>query len=269
MLPVEPSITLPEVIQRVLSCEAISFIFVVCLAFTFAESYCQRLKWLWCLIISIVILFVMSAFIAQFFSMLIGRPQRPTINSFNELLASGLRIFGMQAEFDGMAGDFRAKYASAFQLTNNPKELYIRRNFFNTSWAYTITKIKWHIMETHQRYFTHPVFRYSENLCFNGFTPYSLIISENCVFRDTIRLYIMEIYQSGLLDYWLTHSFYDMVKAGHMQIKDYSTIYHLRALRLEDYRFARWFCSVGLVMAFAVFVLELMQHWVNIFLDSL
>ncbi|XP_016949917.1 uncharacterized protein LOC108024494 [Drosophila biarmipes] len=214
-------------------------------------------------------LVMLCASSAQLLSLLISPPLHNRIESFDDLLASDLKIFGMRSEFYFLDGDFRAKYAAAFHLTDNPNELYDNRNYFNTSWAYTITSVKWTVIDAQQRHFAHPVFRFSEDLCFNWASPCGLLIAPESFYRDSLQQFTLRIEQAGLVNHWMTRSFYDMVKAGRMTIKDYSLTTVLSPLRIQDLRM--WWSNfvVGLGTSSVVFTIELLLFYTNVFLNSL
>ncbi|KAH8382400.1 hypothetical protein KR009_003314, partial [Drosophila setifemur] len=227
-------------------------------------------RWqIWRLISRLFTLILLCACSAQLLSLLIHPPLMPPIRSFDELLTSGLKIFGLRSEFYYLDGGFRAKYASAFHLTDNLSELFNHRNHFNTTWAYTITSIKWQVIEAQQRHFARPLFRFSEELCLQWSSSSSLIIAPESVFRKPLHLYGIRIAQAGLLDHWITHSFYDMVRAGRMVIKDYSVTPPLLPLRIKDLRICWRVCGAGLIISLVVFVLELLLFYTNVLLNSL
>ncbi|XP_017072516.1 uncharacterized protein LOC108108830 [Drosophila eugracilis] len=214
-------------------------------------------------------LVMLSASSAQLLSLLIFPPVHSRIKSFDDLLLSGLKIFGMRNEFYFLDGSFRAKYASAFYLTDNPNALYDNRNYFNTSWAYTITSVKWRVIEAQQRHFAHPVFRFSEDLCFNWSSPCALLIAPESIYRESLHHFTLRADEAGLINLWMTQSFYDMVRAGRMTIKDYSGTTVMRALRTKDLRICWTIFAAGLGTSSVVFTIELLLFYTNVFLNSL
>ncbi|EDV54008.1 uncharacterized protein LOC6554440 [Drosophila erecta] len=206
---------------------------------------------------------------AQLLSLLMSPPLQTRIKNFDDLLSSGLKIFGINREFYFLDGGFRAKYASVFHLTENPNELYDNRNYFNTSWAYTITSIKWLVIEAQQRHFAHPVFRYSQDMCFSSNQPWGLLIAPESLYREPLQHFTLNMNQAGLMTNWMTQSFYEMVRAGRMTIKDYSRARVRKRLRLKDLRMCWLILAVGLGTATGVFTIELLLFYTNVFLNSL
>lgn len=213
-------------------------------------------------------LFLLSLCLAQLYHLMIRRPRKTHINSFDDLLNSDLHVFGLRAEFDMLTDDFRARYAAAFRLTDNLAKFFAMRNSLNTSWAYSITSTKWIIYEELQRYFKRPLFKYSD-ICLQGNNPDSILLTEDSIYRDVLKLYTMRVQQSGLLLHWMQQSFYDMVKAGKMQLKDYSIQIPMRPLNVQDFEVAWHCCCLGFGLALFVFGVELLRFYVNVCLNHL
>nr|XP_032292309.1 uncharacterized protein LOC6629547 [Drosophila virilis] len=276
MLPLERPIKVRALYERILKAKALALLLISfgCYYLSFLLEivtiptwirYCCR-----CLHLTprLLALLLICACQAQLFSLMIMCPEEAPIDSFDALLASNLRIFGLRSEFDSLDGDFRARYAAAFRLTNNVSELFQLRNSFNTSWAYTITTIKWAIMDVQQNYFQSPLFRYSD-LCLAHNTPYSILLSDESIYHKTLKLFTMRTQESGLLLHWMKQSFIDMLRADRMQLKDYSKPNQVQQLRLQDFQIA-WLCyGGGLCLAVIVFAVELLRFYVNVCLDSL
>lgn len=212
--------------------------------------------------------FTICLSLAQLFHLTVKRPQLAPIESFDDLIASNIHIFGLRAEFDLLEHNFRARYAEAFRLTSNLSEFFRMRNSFNTSWAYSVATNKWVILQEQQRHFQRPLFRYSD-LCFSENRPQSILMGENSIYYNALEVFTLRMQQSGILDHWQQHSLYDMVKAGRIELKDYSTPQPMMPLSMEDFQLA-WRCYVaGLVLALSAFIVELLRFYVNVCLDLL
>ncbi|XP_017874487.1 PREDICTED: uncharacterized protein LOC108621582 [Drosophila arizonae] len=276
MLPIERHIDLRVVFMRVLEAKALALL-LISLGSCYLLLHVDRMiapAWLrYCLrslritpwILALLVLCVCQA---QLFSLIIMCPMEAPIDSFDALLASNLRIFGLREEFDDLDDEFRARYALAFRLTGNLTKFFQLRNSFNTSWAYPITAIKWVVLKELQSYFQRPVFRYSE-LCLSQNYPYSILLADESIFRRRLMMFTMRSRSSGLINHWMRHSLIDMVKTDRMKIKDYSTPSHVQPLRLQDLRYVGLCLGVGLLLAATVFVVELLPFYVNVWLDSL
>ncbi|KAL7728197.1 hypothetical protein ACLKA6_005615 [Drosophila palustris] len=222
----------------------------------------------WRLAPKLLALFLLSLCLAQLCHLLIRRPQQSHIKSFDDFLDSDLHIFFLRSEFDTLKDDFRAKYARVFRLTDNLDEFFRMRNSLNISWAYSITRIKYVVFKELQRHFQRPLFRYSD-ICLSGYFPDSLVLADDSIYREVLQLYALRVHQSGLFHHWLRFSLYDMVKAGKIKLKDYSTPIPMKPLNLQDFKLAWRLCCAGLVLALFVFCLELLQFYVNVCLNHL
>ncbi|TDG51420.1 hypothetical protein AWZ03_002215 [Drosophila navojoa] len=276
ILPIERHIDLRAVFARVLEAKALALL-LISLGSYYLWLYLDRLlvpAWLrYCLRSLritpwILALLVLCACQAQLVSLINMCPMEAPIDSFDALLASNIRIFGLREEFYDMDDEFRARYASAFRLTRNHTEFFQLRNSFNTSWAYPITAIKWVVMKELQSYFQRPVFRYSE-LCLSQNYPYSILLADESIFRKRLMMFTMRSRSSGLINHWMRHSLIDMVQADRMKIKDYSTASQVQPLRLQDLWYVGLCLGGGLLLAATVFVAELLPFYVNVWLDSL
>ncbi|KAH8312187.1 hypothetical protein KR044_009742 [Drosophila immigrans] len=267
MLPLESPIKRTAMFQHILETKALALLLILflcsCLAVDFIPLW-LRLR----LAVKLLTLFLICLCFAQLYHLMVTRPHHLLINSFDDLIAAGMHIFGLQAEFDILDNDFRARYAAAFRLTGNLTEFFRIRSSFNTSWAYSISSIKWYILEEQQRHFQRPLFRYSD-LCLTPSHPDSLLLAENSIYKEALKIYTMRTQQSGLLLRWLRHSLYEMVETGRMQLKDFSTPLQLRSLDVQDFRQVWRCCGAGLALALIVFGIELLYFYVNVCLHHL
>lgn len=271
MLPVEKPIPTNDLYGRIVCPVAAILLLVVALLGYLAFGYMEWLREsFWVRILpKLLALLLLTASTAQLLSLLISPPLHPRIGSFDDLLHSNIRILGVSSEFYNMDGGFRAKYAAAFHLTNDPQVLYELRQHFNSSWAYTIAKIKWDVMSHQQRYFAHPLFRLSKDLCFFEFVPTSIVVAPDSVYHESLKHFTLHVAQAGFFKHWIAKSFYDMVRAGRMTIRDYSELVELRPLVMADLWFTWRIFGAAIAVASGVFVMELLIFYVNVFLDSL
>ncbi|EDV47629.1 uncharacterized protein LOC6549964 [Drosophila erecta] len=206
---------------------------------------------------------------AQLLALLISPPYPDRIASFEDLLRGDRKIMGIRHEFYDMDAALRARYAGIFHLIDDPDELFDLRNHFNTTWAYTMPYIKWLVIKTQQRHFAKPVFRWASDLCFCDFMPTSAVLAPDSIYWESLKDFTFSIHQAGLMRHWIRKSFYDMVQAGRMSIKDYSQLEILRPLSIGDLEFVWRVCGASIAVAAAVFLVELLYFYGNVFLSSL
>ncbi|KAH8417567.1 hypothetical protein KR222_001954, partial [Zaprionus bogoriensis] len=269
MLPLERPIEIKEIFAHVWKVNALALLIMMVLLFSISGEI-SDFRFLYCLRLAprLLTLFTVCMCLAQLCHLMVKRPQLTPIKSFDDLITSHLHIFGLRAEFDILDDDFRARYADAFRLTSNLSEFYRTRNSFNTSWAYSVSTLKWYIFAEQQRYFQRPLFRFSE-VCFHEGRPQSILLAENSIYREELKLFTMRLHQGGLLRQWMQHSLYDMIKAGRMHLKDHSIDNPIEPLSVQDFQLAWRWCGVGLLLALSAFVVELLRFYVNVCLELL
>ncbi|XP_033150130.1 uncharacterized protein LOC108601481 [Drosophila busckii] len=228
-----------------------------------------RLSNYWhCLKLLPLLLLLLAACIcpAVYSSLMVRPPHKAVIADFDELLASDVHVMLVRSAFEHFPADFRAKYAAAFRLTENVTNLLTMRSSYNTNWGYLVSTFNWLVVQQQQQHFQQPLFRYSD-LCMHRLAHYSAILGENSIYRQALDLHIMRTQQSGLLKHWLKHSFYDLVKTGRMQLKDYSSKRMRWPLRVQDLRTSFICLLAGLSLAFFVLLLELIYFYGKIYLN--
>ncbi|KAH8380933.1 hypothetical protein KR200_000795 [Drosophila serrata] len=271
MLPVEKPIPKDDLYVRVICPGAVAILLVILLLgylFFVSMKYVRECSWL-SILPGLMALILLTSSTAQLLSLLISPPVHKRIESFDDLLKSGIQIMGIRDEFYDMDGMFRAKYAAAFHLINDPAEIYELRNHFNSSWAYTIALIKWHVINQQQQHFSRPLFRLSKDLCFNDYVPTSFVMAPDSVYYESLKDFTLTALQAGLMKHWIAKSFYDMVAAGRMSIRDYSELVILKPLSMADLSHTWHIFGAALAVSSGVFLLELTVFYVNVFLDSI
>ncbi|XP_016931797.2 uncharacterized protein Ir20a [Drosophila suzukii] len=274
MLPVERPLPTADLFARILS-PALAVILLLitivpCLVVKHPSYLLLLRNTRWARIVPrSLALLLLTTCSAQLLSLLISPPYHERITSFEDLIHGDQKILGIRSEFYDFDGAFRARYADIFHLIDDPDELYDLRNHFNTTWAYTMAYIKWLVINTQQRHFSKPVFRFSEDLCFIDFMPTSIVVAPDSIYWEALKDFTFTANQAGLIKHWVHKSFYDMVKAGMMQIKDYSEIVTLKPLNIADLQLVWRICGVAIVVATGIFLVELLFFYVNVFLNSL
>ncbi|KAH8265937.1 hypothetical protein KR038_006999 [Drosophila bunnanda] len=271
MLPVEKPIPKDDLYGRILCPAAVVLLLALLLLGYLAFAYMQFVRecaWLR-ILPRLMALILLTTSTAQLLSLLIAPPPSKWIGSFDDLLHSDLRIMGISNEFYDMDEALRAKYAAAFHLVNDPEEIYRLRNHFNSSWAYTIAVIKWHVIDQQQRHFSRPLFRLSRDLCFNDYMPTSFVLAPDSVYYESLKDFSLTALQAGLMEHWIAKSFYDMVAAGKMSIRDYSELVVLKPLSMADLWHTWLIFGAAIAVASGVLLLELTVFYVNVFLDSI
>uniref|UniRef100_A0A6P4FIM0 Uncharacterized protein LOC108051544 n=1 Tax=Drosophila rhopaloa TaxID=1041015 RepID=A0A6P4FIM0_DRORH len=206
---------------------------------------------------------------AQFSAFFIGSQQVNHITNMQQVEESGLRIRGMRQEFMEFPIDLRSKYASCFLLHDLFFDLAKYRNGFNTSYGYTVTSVKWNLYKEAQQYFRRPLFRYSEDICVQKLSLFSLIHQSNCLYRQQLKEFNLRLHEAGLIRLWYRQSYYFMVKIGRFHFGDNSSSRQAQPIPLSEWRIVMVLYGAALLISVAAFVIELTVHCVNVCLQNL
>ncbi|KAH8241379.1 hypothetical protein KR032_011804 [Drosophila birchii] len=206
---------------------------------------------------------------AQLSSFFISPQQDNHITNMRQLEESGLRIMGFRREFNEYPIDMRSRYASSFFLQDFFADVVKHRNKFNSSYGYTVTSAKWQLYREAQRHFRRPLFRYSQDICVQKLSLFSLILRNNCLYRYQLKAFILRLHEAGLLHYWYLRSFYIMVKAGRLHFEDLSTSHQVQPIRWSEWQYVLALYGAALVVSFFVIIIELTIHYINVCLRNL
>lgn len=261
MLPLEPYMNVREFYGYVLPVSTVLFLVALYPIYQLMKGRWEHHNRLLC--IGWFVLIGLMAFNVQgrLVTLFVVPPARNPIKSFAELQHSKIRIHGLRYEYNEYDFDMRTKYASIFYLTDSILELIAMRNSLNTSYAYTITNAKWLLYAEQQAHSSSPLFYFSEDLCYFQFVPFSLIIPENSPHYEPLHTFTLQIVESGIYTHWLSNSFYYMVQAGRLRIRDLGETRHSHSLMTQDLRVVLFAYAIGVLISFIILVGELIFYW--------
>ncbi|EDW15447.1 uncharacterized protein Dmoj_GI24835 [Drosophila mojavensis] len=221
------------------------------------------------LIPSLIQLTLLCTVVAQLSALFIHPQRLQFISNLDQLQAAGLRIVGLQSGFNQYPEEMRIKYASTFISYQNMTKFVLLRNSLNTSYGYTVFGLKWHFYAELQSYFKRPLFRYSTDICIFRQSLNSLLFRENFLHRHQLNLYIVRLRQSGILNFYMRHNFYDLLHAGHHKLEDLSPQNEIAPLKYTDIDFVLLLYGYAMAASILIFVIELLSHYINVCLNTL
>ncbi|EDW38995.1 GL13643 [Drosophila persimilis] len=256
MLPTERELEISEVFSWTVPAKTFTLLLLLWLLHEFLRGRWLRHRRLQALGWLILVTLLTANYQGRLLSLLVSAPTDPPIDSFQALAKTKLHIFGVRSEYAAYDFDMRTRFASIFRLSNLASELIQLRNSLNTSFAYTVTNTKWQLYAEQQSHSSRPLFRYSTDLCYYEMVPFALVIPENSPHRPTLHHFMLQLGESGLFDHWVDRSFYYMVQAGRLHIRDLSEGRHIQSLSGED--LANLFLCYGacVLISLWVFVCE-------------
>ncbi|XP_036333046.1 uncharacterized protein LOC118744233 [Rhagoletis pomonella] len=133
------------------------------------------------------------------------------IRNIDELLSYGIKVAVDPIDVDIIKyyTNF-PKYIQNFTIFNNITELRLLRNELDTRYAYFVGDM-WIMYDMQQKYFSKPLFRLSD-ICFGKEIPFVLPLPRNSIYRKSLNSLILYLQQSGLMSYWLHHSFIELTE---------------------------------------------------------
>ncbi|XP_055854428.1 uncharacterized protein LOC129918107 [Episyrphus balteatus] len=183
------------------------------------------------------------------------------IKSFDDLQQSGLKIYTLQADMDELfyklSPTIKEKYSNLFLGEKNFATFVSFRDSLNTKYAYTLPQPRWKIYENQQNFYGRKLFRWSEDLCFveNFFAGIS--INENSIYKNILNFHILETQSSGLFDFWMKRTFYELMAIEKIQKLNFGFEPKLQSLKVEDLKWVWLFLEYALMIASLCFLCEI------------
>lgn len=156
--------------------------------------------------------------------------------------------------------DFWKANSDAFHIVKTIDEYQANIRKMDTRYGYVIESLAWPIIEHRQRYFTHPLFRLSENLYYTKGSLLSLPVSENCIYKDLLSDFYLRSRETGLLRHWYDITFYLMVKLERFSLKDLSIVQKHEVLTLKEFEWVWLAYGAGMGLSLLTFLFELYWH---------
>lgn len=200
----------------------------------------------------------------SYFSTYVTRPPKEAmLNSFDDILKSGLKIEAWLPEYNELLGRVKEfqKYASIFYLVANYHDHLAIRDSFNTKYGYITPSTKWIIIREQQKIFTTPLFRQSKDLCVYNNIPMCFPIHENSIYASIIYRLILETAQSGLQNYWAEYGFLELISAKKLILKDLTAKQEFQAMTVDDLQYIIIFMAGMYLFAMFVFIGELLTFY--------
>ncbi|XP_055856340.1 uncharacterized protein LOC129919481 [Episyrphus balteatus] len=214
------------------------------------------------IIYSLIFLFgimMVTSFNAFLQSFMTQPPRERIIKSFDDLQESGLKILLHKVDIDNlfkMRPNLMKKYSNLFQIETNYVALKELRNSLNTNYAFAVTGISWMNYENQQNFFNRKLFRWSEEMCFVKNRLMGILMNENSIYKKILNFHILEIQSSGLLDFWMKKSFFELLGTGQIKKLDIDFDSKLQSLRVEDLKWIFKLMGLSLAVAAISFIGE-------------
>ncbi|KAH8254851.1 hypothetical protein KR032_012493, partial [Drosophila birchii] len=96
------------------------------------------------------------------------------------------------------------------------------RNAFNRSYGYLVTEDRWTTYAEQQKNFKEPLFYFSQDLCFFRLLFLSIPLRRHLPYRHLFEEHMLRQHEVGLVRFWKSRSFFDMVRLDITELEDLS-----------------------------------------------
>ncbi|XP_020799253.1 uncharacterized protein LOC110177077 [Drosophila serrata] len=188
-------------------------------------------------------------------------PSEPYIRSFRDIANFSIKVALSRIEANVLTSvnstHFREISKDHLLILENWPEYLILRDSFNTSFIFPVSVDRWDCYEAQQKLFSEPAF-YLSDLCFNKLMFFSLPVRKYLPHRHLFEDHMMRQHEFGLVAFWKTRSFYDMVQLGLASIRDYSQKRQTDgSLLLDDISWILKLYSMAIGISICCFILEI------------
>lgn len=172
---------------------------------------------------SVMITTMYEAYLQSYFTQ---PPSEPYIRSFRDIGNSSLKMAISRLEVNVLTSlnnsHFREISKDHLLIFDDLSEYLVLRDSFNTSFIFPVSVDRWNGYEEQQKLFAEPAFYLATNLCFNQFMLFSPPLRRYLPHRHLFEDHMMRQHEFGLVTFWKSQSFIEMVRLGLASMEDLS-----------------------------------------------
>ncbi|XP_039482888.1 uncharacterized protein LOC120446129 [Drosophila santomea] len=208
---------------------------------------------------SIMLNTMYDAYLQSYFT---NPPSEPEIGSFEDIGSYNRRIAMPALEVNGLIktnnSHFREIRVEDLEIFDNMPEVYKLRDDFNLSYNYVVTGDRWRSYAELQTFFKEPVFYYARDLCFSRLIFLSVPLRRHLPYRHLFDEHMMQQHEFGFVNYWMSHSLFDMVRLDLTPLKDLSRpLAYTPSLLMDDISWILKIYLAAVVLCVLCFLLEI------------
>ncbi|BFG03295.1 uncharacterized protein DMAD_02590 [Drosophila madeirensis] len=189
-------------------------------------------------------------------------PPEPSIRTFQDvgnsrhkLAISRMELNVLIAKNNSHIGQIRR---DRIWVVEDLNEFVRLRNSLNDSYIYTVTYDRWSCYQERQRTLSHPIFYYSLDLCFNRFLYFQIPVRRHLPHRHLFEEHMQRQQEFGLVQFWKSQSFLDMVRLGLKPMSASSQPPHIEpAIVVDDISWILKLFVAAMGVSCCCFILEL------------
>lgn len=206
---------------------------------------------------------LLTAWYNSYFSAYVtSAPKELPYRNYDELMASKVKVVAWEPEHEELVGRIKGfeKYKPMFYLEPNFTKFIVMRDSLNTKYGYMMPSIKWIVINAQQQVFSKPLFRFRKDLCFFNTVPFVFPVHENSIYMEPIKSLILDITDMGLITYWTSNCFSELVEAGELNFVDPSPGRAFRAMHLQDLQYIWYGFAFMASLSITVWLIELIWY---------
>lgn len=227
-------------------------------AFNMERYYCGIRSWIY-IIVALTGIVFNTSYITYLQAFKTAPPTESAINSLQDINKKGLQIAMYKEEFEVMRlYEGFSEFEPYIKLINSYAEYFQLRDSFDNRYAFPVPSAKWISYKEQQKFFAHPRFRLT-NLCILHNTPMLIPLQANSLLTPALNILIGQANQAGLVQYWKTLSFLELVQMGRIKIIDPSMHKTFEPMKPEDLKLVFSLFESVLALTVIIFLVEL--YW--------
>ncbi|XP_044249004.1 uncharacterized protein [Drosophila takahashii] len=230
-------------------------------SFPFPSNANKHLRLIFCILCfaSILISTMYEAYLQSFFT---DPPSGPHIHSFKEFGKFHQKIGITEIENSLLINlnntQFLEIHKDDLRIFYDWQEYLELRNAFNRDYSFLVTWDRWSAYAEQQKLFKEPLFYFAKDLCFSHLIFLSFPMRRHLPYRHLFNDHMMRQHEFGLVNYWKSHSFFDMVRLGITPLEDLSRpITASPSLLMEDISWILKLYLAAILLSILCFLLEI------------
>ncbi|KAH8348670.1 hypothetical protein KR084_009704 [Drosophila pseudotakahashii] len=230
-------------------------------SFPFPSNANKHLRLIFCILCfaSILMSTMYEAYLQSFFT---DPPSGPHIHSFKEFGKFHQKIGITEIENNVLINlnntQFLEIHKDDLRIFDDWQEYLKQRDTFNSDYSFLVTWDRWSAYAEQQKLFKDPLFYFAKDLCFSRLVFLSIPMRRHLPYRHLFNDHMMRQHEFGLVSYWKSHSFFDMVRLGITPLEDLSRPKTVSpSLLLEDISWILKLYLAAILLSILCFFLEL------------
>ncbi|XP_075167996.1 uncharacterized protein LOC142240181 [Haematobia irritans] len=153
-------------------------------------------------------------------SNLIHPPLEQRVQTYNDMRKVGLKVATSVLGRDMIESSLYIEYRDLLVPQISYDAFMKLRDSMDTRYAYPVTHSRWKVFSEQQRLFRRKLFYYSENQCIRRQTLFGIPMQQKLPYKTLFDQHIMNLWETGFIQYWVENSFYTMVRLNYSKFED-------------------------------------------------